>query len=445
MPELQNLSPRLYRLADICNVYCRRRRGWAGRRRRLRGRRSSTSATARSSGRCTRTTTATSAGDAAAAASTAPASPCPSTSGTCSSRPSCSGRRGATFDNYNDRNTFFASARGHSGRRRPGGLRDLRAGASSPSVLPAKGHTLGSSVLVVDIDGRRVAFTGDLLTAGGKLYQLHAMEYNTAPWRACCSRSSRWPAAQAAGRSDACPSHGEPVTDVVGDLDRLSAALVECLELGAGSASQAGSPSSRRPTSSRSQRFVPLSRAPALGRRLDVRQLLRRPQRGRQGAVRRLRPRRRGRTCTPALTTTAWSRCASSSTTSIELRERLRRHHVRPGRADAHPRRPHLRHPLPPAARRHRVLGAGRGGAGAGRPGRVGEHALRLPAADPHRPATRRRGVLRVGGVRVRDPLRTGADGVRLGLAGTIDGRKVAFTGDNVFLTLDGCARSRRP
>ena len=41
---------------------------------------------------------------------------------------------------------------------------------------------------------------------------------------------------------------------------------------------------------------------------------------------------------------------------------------------------------------------------------------------------------VQLGGVRVRDPLRTGADGVPLGLRGLIDGRKVAFTGDNYFL-----------
>ena len=44
-------------------------------------------------------------------------------------------------------------------------------------MLPAKGHTLGSSALLAKIDGRLVAFTGDLLAAGGQLYQLHAMEY----------------------------------------------------------------------------------------------------------------------------------------------------------------------------------------------------------------------------------------------------------------------------
>ena len=44
-------------------------------------------------------------------------------------------------------------------------------------IVPAKGHTHGSSMLIGSIDGQSVAFTGDLLGAGGVLYQYHALEY----------------------------------------------------------------------------------------------------------------------------------------------------------------------------------------------------------------------------------------------------------------------------
>ncbi|MCP3392273.1 MBL fold metallo-hydrolase [Bradyrhizobium sp. CCGB12] len=45
-------------------------------------------------------------------------------------------------------------------------------------VLPAKGHTYGKISLIVEVDGKRIAFTGDLMTTGGRQYQLHAMEYD---------------------------------------------------------------------------------------------------------------------------------------------------------------------------------------------------------------------------------------------------------------------------
>ena len=45
-------------------------------------------------------------------------------------------------------------------------------------VLPSSGHTLKSVALIAEVNGARVAFTGDLMLSGGTLYQLHAMEYD---------------------------------------------------------------------------------------------------------------------------------------------------------------------------------------------------------------------------------------------------------------------------
>lgn len=82
------------------------------------------------------------------------------------------------YDNYNDRNTFFSI-----GRNIPVGamLQDYETFIwhnYKLEILPAKGHTMGSIALVTEIDGKKIAFTGDLIYKGGKLYQLHAMEYS---------------------------------------------------------------------------------------------------------------------------------------------------------------------------------------------------------------------------------------------------------------------------
>ena len=82
-----------------------------------------------------------------------------------------------TFDNYNDRNTFFTLAEDVPVDAALEDYETFRWRGYEFFVLPAKGHTLGSSMLLAKIDGRLVAFTGDLLAAGGKLYQLHAMEF----------------------------------------------------------------------------------------------------------------------------------------------------------------------------------------------------------------------------------------------------------------------------
>jgi glyoxylase-like metal-dependent hydrolase (beta-lactamase superfamily II) len=139
-----------------------------------------------------------------------------------------------TFDNYNDRNTFFSAAQ------------DIPVDAVLEDyetftwrdyhffVLPAKGHTLGSSTLLVTIDGRLVAFTGDLLAADGKLYQLHAMEYTYGSMEGVVFTLQSIQALRRR-RPDVClPSHGEPITDVPGDVARLERRLMECVRLGRG-------------------------------------------------------------------------------------------------------------------------------------------------------------------------------------------------------------------
>ena len=82
------------------------------------------------------------------------------------------------YDNYNDRNTFFSIGKNIPVKAI---LQDYEAFTwhnYKLEIVPAKGHTMGSIALVAEIDGKKIAFTGDLIYEGGKLYQLHAMEYS---------------------------------------------------------------------------------------------------------------------------------------------------------------------------------------------------------------------------------------------------------------------------
>ena len=55
--------------------------------------------------------------------------------------------------------------------------RTRRFGAVDVLTLPTPGHTAGSVTYVVDVDGRRLAFTGDLITAPGKVWSLAATQW----------------------------------------------------------------------------------------------------------------------------------------------------------------------------------------------------------------------------------------------------------------------------
>lgn len=139
-----------------------------------------------------------------------------------------------TFDNYDNRNTFFTvgekievdvSLEDYE----QFSWRDYRF-----SVLPAKGHTYGSSALVAEIDGSCVAFIGDLMSAGGALYQLHAMEYMYSGLEGLVFTLQSIQALRKRDPALALPSHGEPITDVAGDVRRLERRIMDCVRLGRG-------------------------------------------------------------------------------------------------------------------------------------------------------------------------------------------------------------------
>ena len=151
--SMRRLSEHLYRFDDTCNVYLLVD-GDAG----LLIDAGSGAvldhlprpASSGSSGCCTRTTTATSAGARRGCASTAPRWRCPSTSGTCSTRPSCSGRPAAPSTT-----TTTATPSSPSAQNIPvdAVLEDYETftwRGYEFFVLPAKGHTLGSSALLAD-------------------------------------------------------------------------------------------------------------------------------------------------------------------------------------------------------------------------------------------------------------------------------------------------------
>lgn len=138
------------------------------------------------------------------------------------------------FDNYADGSTFFA----------PGA--DIEVDASLEDyetfrwrgleflVIPAQGHTFGSSALIAEIDGRRVAFSGDLIVAGGLAYQLHALEYDYGDMVGVTFTLQSLQALKRQQLDLILPSHGDPIEDPQGDIARLEARLTDIARLGAG-------------------------------------------------------------------------------------------------------------------------------------------------------------------------------------------------------------------
>jgi glyoxylase-like metal-dependent hydrolase (beta-lactamase superfamily II) len=114
--------------------------------------------------------------------------------------------------------------------------RTRRYGAFDVFTLPTPGHTVGSVTYLVDLEGRRLAFTGDLLHAGGKVWSLAAtqwtysgLEGQTATSLSCALLADREP-------DVILPAHGPPIEDPAEAIALTRARLEELIELRRGAA-----------------------------------------------------------------------------------------------------------------------------------------------------------------------------------------------------------------
>lgn len=108
--------------------------------------------------------------------------------------------------------------------------RTVRFGDHQVTILPTPGHTVGSLSFLVDIDGKRLAFTGDLITAPGRLWSLAATQwtYNGiegvgSTWNSILDIRDRDP-------DVVLPSHGDPINEPRPAIDLLASRLSQLVD-----------------------------------------------------------------------------------------------------------------------------------------------------------------------------------------------------------------------
>ncbi len=106
-------------------------------------------------------------------------------------------------------------------------------------VLPAPGHTLGSIALIVTVDNRRVAFTGDLMYASGKIQTLYDTQINYGGAEGV--DLGIYSLGRLAEQKPAmlCPSHGEPIADPAPAIEATAARLTDYYRFQTGNAPSA--------------------------------------------------------------------------------------------------------------------------------------------------------------------------------------------------------------
>jgi len=92
-------------------------------------------------------------------------------------------------------------------------------------IFPTPGHTLGSVSLVGKVDGKKVAFSGDLIHSPGKVVNLHELQYQYGSGDGVDFAIFSLTRLRELAPELACPSHGEPfaspeagMTDLIGKL-----------------------------------------------------------------------------------------------------------------------------------------------------------------------------------------------------------------------------------
>ncbi|MCC6442669.1 MAG: MBL fold metallo-hydrolase [Armatimonadetes bacterium] len=129
------------------------------------------------------------------------------------------------FDMYNVRNTYFTLTESVPVAASLEDFSDFEWRSYRFFVLPAPGHTQGSISLLSEIDGKTVAFTGDLLYSPGKVVSLHDLQNNYGAVDGVEAAVLSLGNLLRRGPGLLCPSHGEPMAGAQDAIAKTQANL----------------------------------------------------------------------------------------------------------------------------------------------------------------------------------------------------------------------------
>jgi glyoxylase-like metal-dependent hydrolase (beta-lactamase superfamily II) len=116
-------------------------------------------------------------------------------------------------EGYETRNDYFSLTASIPVAARLHDYERFECGGLSFFVLPTPGHTLGSVTLLIEVDGRKAAFCGDLLHSPGKILTLYDLQYHYGNYEGLDFSVFSLDAILEEKPELLCPSHGQPLTD----------------------------------------------------------------------------------------------------------------------------------------------------------------------------------------------------------------------------------------
>ncbi len=130
-------------------------------------------------------------------------------------------RNRRVFELYYVRNDFFSLTRNVPVAALLRDYETFHWGEFEIVVQPAPGHTPGSIALMAQIDGRKVAFTGDLMHSPGKVQTLYDLQYYYGEHEGADLSAYSLSELIKLAPDMVCPSHGKEMHDPVAGMEQL--------------------------------------------------------------------------------------------------------------------------------------------------------------------------------------------------------------------------------
>ena len=134
------------------------------------------------------------------------------------------------YNIYNVRQSFFTLTESVRTDRVLEDYESFAWGPYSFFAQPTPGHTLGHVALIAEIDGSRIAFSGDLTAAPGKVQTLYDLQYTYGAGDGVDYMIYSLAKLRARGADLLCPSHGRPFGDTEKALSTLESKFREYLK-----------------------------------------------------------------------------------------------------------------------------------------------------------------------------------------------------------------------
>ncbi len=135
------------------------------------------------------------------------------------------------FDNYDTHSDYMTLAESIECERELEDHETFQWGPYSFYIHPTPGHTKYSTTFITEIDGKKIAFTGDLIHSPGKVWNLYDLEWSYSNNSALNAELFSLQSLKSLSPDMILPSHGDPIDNPIEAIDATYENLMAIFKL----------------------------------------------------------------------------------------------------------------------------------------------------------------------------------------------------------------------